>query len=80
LGVLLVGCLGGIGFTMSIFIATLAFADAQLLAAAKLGVLIASLTAGIVGLAFGRYYATQQGRRELPPVVGETTSAERSAR
>ncbi|WP_371348043.1 Na+/H+ antiporter NhaA [Ancylobacter sp. IITR112] len=52
-GVLLVGLLAGIGFTMSIFIATLAFADPALLGAAKLGVLIASLAAAGLGLAFG---------------------------
>ncbi len=32
-GVLLVGCLGGIGFTMSVFLATLAFPDSHQLAA-----------------------------------------------
>ncbi len=53
-GVLLTGCLGGIGFTMSIFIATLAFADEALLAAAKVGVLVASVVAGIAGLALGK--------------------------
>lgn len=52
----LIGCLGGIGFTMSIFIAMLAFEDIQLLAAAKLGVLMASLIAGILGLMVGRAY------------------------
>lgn len=51
----LIGCLAGIGFTMSIFIATLAFNDASLLSAAKLGVLVASLVAGIVGLVLGRF-------------------------
>jgi NhaA family Na+:H+ antiporter len=50
----LVGCLGGIGFTMSIFIATLAFEEASLLAAAKCGVLLASAIAGALGLAWGR--------------------------
>lgn len=55
-GIGLVSCLGGIGFTMSIFIATLAFTDADLLNAAKSGVLFASLAAGIIGLAFGRIY------------------------
>lgn len=50
----LIGCLAGIGFTMSIFIATLAFNEVALLSAAKLGVLIASALAGIIGLAFGR--------------------------
>ncbi|HEX7114631.1 MAG TPA: Na+/H+ antiporter NhaA [Steroidobacter sp.] len=52
--VALVGCLGGIGFTMSIFIATLAFGGEGLLGAAKLGVLVASATAAVVGLAFGK--------------------------
>ncbi len=49
----LIGCLAGIGFTMSIFIATLAFDDAALLSAAKLGVLLASASAGILGLLLG---------------------------
>lgn len=53
-GVWLVGCLGGIGFTMSIFIAMLAFEDAQLLNAAKVGVLGASALAGAGGLTLGR--------------------------
>jgi NhaA family Na+:H+ antiporter len=52
-GVALVGLLAGIGFTMSIFIANLAFDDANLLGAAKLGVLLASLLAALLGLAWG---------------------------
>ena len=52
----LIGCLAGIGFTMSIFIAALAFTDEGLLSAAKLGVLVASLIAGIVSLALGRFF------------------------
>ncbi len=39
----------GIGFTMSLFIANLAFADEELLQAAKLGILIASPFCGVVG-------------------------------
>ena len=50
---LVVGCLAGIGFTMSIFIANLAFTDAALLGAAKLAVLVASLSAGVIGLMVG---------------------------
>lgn len=50
---LVIGCLGGIGFTMSIFIANLAFTDPELLGAAKLGVLVASLIAGVLGLIVG---------------------------
>jgi NhaA family Na+:H+ antiporter len=45
-----VAWLGGIGFTMSLFIAALAFeADPALLAAAKIGVLAASTIAGVAG-------------------------------
>lgn len=52
-GVWLVGLLAGIGFTMSIFIAMLAFDDAQTLNAAKLGVLAGSFAAALLGLAWG---------------------------
>jgi NhaA family Na+:H+ antiporter len=45
-----VGVLAGIGFTMSLFIAALAFVQPDTLAVAKLGILIASLIAGITGL------------------------------
>ena len=43
------GWLGGIGFTMSLFIATLAFEGTPFLASAKVGILSASAFAGIVG-------------------------------
>lgn len=66
-GIAVVGCLGGIGFTMSIFIATLAFADNALLGAAKLGVLVASAVAGLLGLTLGRLSI---GLR--PASIGET--------
>ena len=60
--VFLVGLLAGIGFTMSIFIATLAFDDANLLNAANLGVLLASLVAALLGLSWGFLQAVR-GRR-----------------
>ena len=45
------GLLGGIGFTMSIFITNLAFASAPaMIASSKLAVLVASLVAGLLGL------------------------------
>jgi NhaA family Na+:H+ antiporter len=53
-GVTLIGLLAGIGFTMSIFIAALAFADPILLDAAKAGILVASLLAGALGLTWGK--------------------------
>lgn len=45
------GCawLGGIGFTMSLFIATLAFEGTALLDSAKIGILTGSILSGIVG-------------------------------
>lgn len=46
------GILGGIGFTMSIFITLLAFNDESIVAMSKISILAASLSAGIIGLAF----------------------------
>jgi NhaA family Na+:H+ antiporter len=43
------GVLGGIGFTMALFIAGLAFSDSALLEAAKLGILTASTITGVAG-------------------------------
>ncbi len=43
------GCLAGIGFTMSLFIADLAWTDEALIANAKIGILAASLISGILG-------------------------------
>ena len=43
------GFLGGIGFTMALFIANLALEDGALLAQAKLGILAGSLVAGALG-------------------------------
>jgi Na+:H+ antiporter, NhaA family len=51
---LLLGLLGGIGFTMSIFISNLAFEEAGLLAAAKFAVLVGSFVAATLGFVFGR--------------------------
>ena len=44
-----VSCLAGIGFTMSIFVGELAFKDQAIIDEAKVGVLAASLIAGILG-------------------------------
>jgi NhaA family Na+:H+ antiporter len=52
-GVLVVGCVAGIGFTMALFIGALAFLDASMLAVAKLAVLTASAVAGVGGLVVG---------------------------
>lgn len=44
-----VGLLGGIGFTMSIFITLLAFNDQQIIDISKIVILVSSLMAGILG-------------------------------
>lgn len=44
-----VACLAGIGFTMSLFVAMLAFGTGDDLSRAKTGILLASLIAGVVG-------------------------------
>ncbi len=51
--VLVLGVTAGIGFTMALFVAQLAFTDPALLAAAKLGVLCASGIAMVAGLVVG---------------------------
>jgi NhaA family Na+:H+ antiporter len=43
------GFLGGIGFTMSIFITLLAFDDPELVQSTKIGILLSSLLAGMTG-------------------------------
>jgi NhaA family Na+:H+ antiporter len=45
-----IGLLGGIGFTMSMFISNLAFTDVELISNSKISVLIASAVAAISGL------------------------------
>ena len=56
-----VGFLGGIGFTMSIFISELAFVgQAQGLLQAKTGVLFASLFAGILGYVWLRWFSGEK--------------------
>jgi Na+:H+ antiporter, NhaA family len=59
------GVLGGIGFTMALFIAGLAFPDSSLLDAAKLGVLTASAIAGVVG------WVLLRRALAVSPVLGE---------
>jgi Na+:H+ antiporter, NhaA family len=57
------GWLAGIGFTMSIFISDLACAGSGLLEAAKLGILAASLLAGVVGWTILRGAASARATR-----------------
>jgi NhaA family Na+:H+ antiporter len=49
-----ISVLGGLGFTMSLFINSLAFTDQNLIDSAKMGILIGSLITGILGYLFLR--------------------------
>jgi Na+:H+ antiporter, NhaA family len=50
---IVLGAVAGIGFTMALFVAQLAFTDTHLLGATKLGVLVASAAAAVIGLGLG---------------------------
>jgi len=57
------GILGGIGFTMSIFITNLAFSEnVEAINAAKLAILLASLTAGVLGFLWLRFLSGPAAR------------------
>jgi NhaA family Na+:H+ antiporter len=70
--------LGGVGFTMAIFVANLAYTDEVLIADAKLAILCASLVAGVIGFLFllmqakaaeakgVAYISTQDVKENLP--------------
>lgn len=62
-----VGCLAGIGFTMSLFIAGQAFPDPSDFAAAKIAVFIASILAGISGAAilWPRKREVEEGEHDM---------------
>ena len=60
-----VGVTAGIGFTVALFITSLAFADPALTSSAKTGVLLASLLAGVAGFAVLRVSA-RSGRSKRP--------------
>ena len=68
--VLGVGMLGGIGFTVAIFVSGIAFDDPALVDQAKLGVFGASLLAGVVGYLFLRFVGARASAPETTPRSG----------
>ena len=63
-----VGCLAGIGFTMSLFIGTLAFESSELINQVKLGVLLGSMASGILGYSILRWSGSHGHRHDTLPV------------
>lgn len=59
------GFLGGIGFTMSIFIALLSFPETELQAISKFAILFASITSGLVGYLILRTGSVKENKDEL---------------
>jgi NhaA family Na+:H+ antiporter len=57
-----VGMVGGIGFTMSLFIAQLAFPEGEFLETSKLAILCGSLLAGMLSI-FSGYNILKSGRQ-----------------
>jgi NhaA family Na+:H+ antiporter len=53
-----VSLLGGVGFTMSIFISTLAFEEVALQSASKIGILLGSSIAAVLGFLILRFSTT----------------------
>ncbi|MFN9780511.1 MAG: Na+/H+ antiporter NhaA [Alphaproteobacteria bacterium] len=60
------GCLAGIGFTMSLFIGALAFADENLMNQVKVGVIGGSIVAALMGITLLTYAARLAGNRRTP--------------
>ena len=59
-----IAALGGIGFTVSLFIAELAYTDAALIETAKIGIFAGSALSGLLGVAILR----------TPPHSGDPSS------
>jgi NhaA family Na+:H+ antiporter len=78
LEVLVVGLVGGIGFTMALFIASLAFPPGPLNEVAKLGILCASATAGVAGLVAGRLLLSPAAPAGAAPTAGEAEASTRA--
>lgn len=72
---LVLGVVAGVGFTMALFIAQLAFSDPTLLAAAKLGILGASGLAAVVALILGRVLLKPSGVSAAAQTVDEAESS-----
>jgi len=69
LGIVGIGCLGGIGFTMALFVANLAFGTGAELDQAKIGVLSASVISALLG-----YACLARAFADAPPQTAAASS------
>lgn len=76
LAILGAGCLGGVGFTMSLFIAGLGF-DGTLLDAAKIGTLAGSTLSAIFGFVL-LYFCLHRSESEFDPEIAIDSSSDSS--
>ncbi len=58
--------LGGIGFTMSLFVAQLAFREAAMVEQAKVGILLASSISAVIGLVWLFFASARRARNATP--------------
>ena len=65
------GFLAGIGFTMSIFVSILAFADVELVKMSQVTVLIASLTSALLGAAWFAFFVPAVKPEDVDPASAE---------
>jgi Na+:H+ antiporter, NhaA family len=77
-GILVVALVAGIGFTMALFIASLAFAPGPRLEVAKLGVLAASMVAALIGGVAGRLLLARAPASEAAQTVVEAEASTQS--
>ena len=61
-----ISCLAGVGFTMSLFIGGLSFADAEMMNQVRLGVLSGSIVSGILGYTALMLASRQSPQENLP--------------
>jgi NhaA family Na+:H+ antiporter len=61
-----ISCLAGVGFTMSLFIGGLSFADAEMMNQVRLGVLSGSIVSGILGYTALMLASLQSPQENLP--------------
>ncbi|MFT4667478.1 MAG: NhaA family Na+:H+ antiporter [Polaribacter sp.] len=64
-----VGFLAGIGFTMSLFITNLAYMDAEVVNASKIGIVIGSIVAGTIGFVILKINLMKTGKTEKAKII-----------